>query len=246
MKVITHNSIFRMNPILFVSLGPGEPELITVKGLKALQAADCIFCPETQTRDGRTLSRAAGIMQQLDIPNSSIRRFTLPMSKLREEALNVYDRVYAEIVLLYKENKNICIVAEGDAGFYSSVHYIFEKLQAGHIPVMHIAGIPAFIAAGALGGLHIASREERLTVIPGITTTEEIEKLVEEKSTVVIMKLSQCTDEVHRCIRLHPEYRYHYFENVGTPEEKYLNDNHRIETLRFPYFSLLIIRKDSF
>lgn len=225
-----------MNPILFVSLGPGEPELITVKGLKALQAADCIFCPETQTRDGRTLSRAAGIMQQLDIPNSSIRRFTLPMSKLREEALNVYDRVYAEIVLLYKENKNICIVAEGDAGFYSSVHYIFEKLQAGHIPVMHIAGIPAFIAAGALGGLHIASREERLTVIPGITTTEEIEKLVEEKSTVVIMKLSQCTDEVHRCIRLHPEYRYHYFENVGTPEEKYLNDNHRIETLRFPYF----------
>lgn len=235
-----------MNPILFVSLGPGEPELITVKGLKALQAADCIFCPETQTRDGRTLSRAAGIMQQLDIPNSSIRRFTLPMSKLREEALNVYDRVYAEIVLLYKENKNICIVAEGDAGFYSSVHYIFEKLQAGHIPVMHIAGIPAFIAAGALGGLRIASREERLTVIPGITTTEEIEKLVEEKSTVVIMKLSQCTDEVHRCIRLHPEYRYHYFENVGTPEEKYLNDNHRIETLRFPYFSLLIIRKDSF
>lgn len=233
-----------MNPILFVSLGPGEPELITVKGLKALQAADCIFCPETQTRDGRTLSRAAGIMQQLDIPNSSIRRFTLPMSKLREEALNVYDRVYAEIVLLYKENKNICIVAEGDAGFYSSVHYIFEKLQAGHIPVMHIAGIPAFIAAGALGGLHIASREERLTVIPGITTTEEIEKLVEEKSTVVIMKLSQCTDEVHRCIRLHPECRYHYFENVGTPEEKYLNDNHRIETLRFPYFSLLIIRKD--
>ena len=233
-----------MNPILFVSLGPGEPELITVKGLKALQAADCIFCPETQTRDGRTLSRAAGIMQQLDIPNSSIRRFTLPMSKLREEALNVYDRVYAEIILLYKENKNICIVAEGDAGFYSSVHYIFEKLQAGHIPVMHIAGIPAFIAAGALGGLHIASREERLTVIPGITTTEEIEKLVEEKSTVVIMKLSQCTDEVHRCIRLHPEYRYHYFENAGTPEEKYLNDNHRIETLRFPYFSLLIIRKD--
>ena len=66
-----------MNPILFVSLGPGEPELITVKGLKALQAADCIFCPETQTRDGRTLSRAAGIMQQLDIPNSSIRHVVI-------------------------------------------------------------------------------------------------------------------------------------------------------------------------
>ena len=70
--------------------------------------------------------------------------------------------------------------------------------------VEQIAGIPAFIAAGARGGLHIASREERLTVIPGITTAEEIERLIQSQNTVVIMKLSQCTDEVHRCIRLHP------------------------------------------
>ena len=40
-----------MFPVIFVSLGPGEPELITVKGLTALQAADCIFCPETLTKD---------------------------------------------------------------------------------------------------------------------------------------------------------------------------------------------------
>jgi precorrin-2/cobalt-factor-2 C20-methyltransferase len=60
------------------------------------------------------------------------------------------------------------------------------------------------------------------------------------------MKLSRCTDEIHRCIRLHPEYRYHYFENVGTPEEKYINDSKRIATIRFPYFSLLIIRTETF
>ena len=47
------------NPVIFVSLGPGEPELITLKGLKALQSADCIFCPETRTTSGRILSRAA-------------------------------------------------------------------------------------------------------------------------------------------------------------------------------------------
>lgn len=144
----------QMFPVIFISLGPGEPELITVKGLKALQA------------DG--------------------------------------------------------------------------------IPVKHIPGIPAFIAAGALGGFHVASQEERLTVIPGIVTTEEIERLTSENSAVVIMKLSRCTDEIHRCIRLHPEYRYHYFKNVGTPEEKYINDSKRIAAIRFPYFSLLIIRPKAF
>ena len=225
------------NPIIFVSLGPGEPDLITLKGLKALQNADCIFCPETRTTSGRILSRAADILHALNIPNTTLSRFALPMSK---------NKVYSEASLLHKENKKVCIVAEGDAGFYSSVHYIFEKLQADNIPVQHIAGIPAFIAAGACAGLHIASQEERLTVIPGIITAEEIEKYMEEEPTIVIMKLSQCTEEIHRCIHLHPEYNYHYFENIGTEKEKYLHDTELISALSFPYFSLLIIRHSTF
>ena len=60
-----------MFPVIFVSLGPGEPELITVKGLKALQTADCIFCPETLAKDGNRVSRAADILLQLDIPENS-------------------------------------------------------------------------------------------------------------------------------------------------------------------------------
>ena len=56
----------QMFPVIFVSLGPGEPELITVKGLKALQTADCIFCPETLAKDGNRVSRAADILLQLD------------------------------------------------------------------------------------------------------------------------------------------------------------------------------------
>ena len=235
-----------MFPVIFVSLGPGEPELITVKGLKALQTADCIFCPETLAKDGNRVSRAADILLQLDIPENTVRRFPLPMSKQREKALSAYDEVYMESSTLRQQGKKVCIVAEGDAGFYSSIHYVYDKLQADGIPVKHIPGIPAFIAAGACAGLHIASQEERLTVIPGIITAEEIEKYMEEKTTIVIMKLSQCTEEVHRCIHLHPEYNYHYFENIGTEKEKYLHDTELISALSFPYFSLLIIRHSTF
>lgn len=233
-------------PILFVSLGPGEPELITLKGLKALQAADCIFCPETHTESGPRFSRAADIMHTLEIADAVLVRFTLPMSKNREQAFAAYNKVYAEAIRLYKENKKVCIVAEGDAGLYSSIHYIFDKLLADGIPVKHIAGIPAFIAAGACAGLHIASQEERLTIIPGIISTEEIAEYMKAKTTIVIMKLSQCTEEIRHCIRLHPEYDYRYFENVGTEKEIYLHDKEQISTLKFPYFSLLIIRHSAF
>ena len=135
-----------MFPVIFVSLGPGDPELITVKGLKDLQTADCIFCPETLAKDGNRVSRAADILLQLDIPENTVHRFPIPMSKQREKALSAYDEVYMESSTLRQQGKKVCIVAEGDAGFYSSIHYVYDKLQADGIPVKHIPGIPAFSA----------------------------------------------------------------------------------------------------
>ena len=231
------------SPILFISLGPGDPELITLKGWKALQAADIVFCPETAGRDGQRTSRAADIVRRLDVGDNHIRRFLLPMSKRREAALEAYDGVYAQARALQDEGVRVCIVAEGDAGFYSSVHYVFERLQADGRAVEHVAGIPAFIAAGALAGLHTASQEQRLTVLPGTETAQELERLVGDGGTVVVMKLSQCADEVHRCIRLHPEYTYHYFENVGTPAEFYTCDSATVVARHFPYFSLMIVQR---
>lgn len=233
------------HPILFVSLGPGEPELITLKGLKALQTADCIFCPATITREGKQLSRAATILQALDISENAICRFDLPMSKERAQAFAAYDGVYEAATASQRRGKRVVIVAEGDAGFYSSIHYIYDKLQASGTPAQFIAGIPAFIASGAMAGMHIASQEERMIVIPGVITTTELQNYLAQQTVIVIMKLSQCADEVHACMTLHPEHTYHYFENVGTTSEYYSCNIEEVKRKRFPYFSLMIIKLTS-
>lgn len=232
----------QQRPVLFVSLGPGEPELITLKGLKALQKADYIFCPATGTREGKQVSRATDILRTLDISEASIHPFELPMNKDREKAFAAYDEVYEATKELYQQGQQVAIVAEGDSGFYSSIQYIYDKLQLQGIAVQRIAGIPAFIAAGAVAGLHIVRQEERMIVIPGIITTEELHNYLAQQIVVVIMKLSQCTEEVHHCIRLYPEYSYHYFENVGTEREYYSCTISELQNKKYPYFSLLIIR----
>lgn len=229
-------------PICFVSLGPGDPELITLKGLKKLQKADRIYCPATVGKSGRLLSRAARIVGQLGIEEAKIRLFPLPMSKDRDEAWKAYDALYEKVVADYGEEKKIVIVAEGDAGFYSSIQYIYDKFSQNGIGVERIAGVPAFIAAGAVAGLHIASQEERLLVIPGMVTAEELsEKIASGGYAIVIMKLSMCMEAVRACIRKHPEAEFHYFENVGTEAELYTSDTKQIAEKTFPYFSLMII-----
>lgn len=142
------------HPIHFVSLGPGDPELITLKGLKTLQKADIIYCPATQGKHG-IISRATDILKAIEVDESLIHPFILPMSKERTDALNAYNELFLDAQAEYLKGKQIVIVAEGDAGFYSSIQYVYDKFEETGIPVDRIAGIPAFIAAGALAGIHI-------------------------------------------------------------------------------------------
>ena len=73
--------------IIGISLGPGDPELITLKALKALNAVDVIFCPGTKSGEGRMKSRALDILRQLEVDETKIRLFQVPMSRDRQEGL---------------------------------------------------------------------------------------------------------------------------------------------------------------
>lgn len=225
----------------FVSVGPGDPELITVKGLRTLQAADLIFCPATQSKQGPLLSRAADIVNALGIPKEKVHLFPLAMSRERTAARTAYDRLCDEVIRQHRTGKQLVIVAEGDAGFYSSIQYVYDKLAADGAIVRRIAGVPAFIAAGARAGLHIVKQEEQLLVAPGNLSAEELSQRIDEGFVVVIMKLSAATEAVHACLRRHPEATFHYFENVGTEQEYYTTDPELLAEKDYPYFSLMII-----
>lgn len=141
-------------PICFVSLGPGDPELITLKGLKKLRQADIIYCPATISKSGQLLSRAARIIEELEIEKSVVQFFTLPMSKDRTEVWKVYDTLYEKAISARDKEKKVVIVAEGDAGFYSSQYqYIYDKFKENRIEVERTAGIPAFHCSGCFSRL---------------------------------------------------------------------------------------------
>jgi len=232
-------------PVMLVSLGPGDPELITLKGLKALQQADAIFCPSTIHPNGSISSRAKDILLELNIDEDKIISFHVPMNKDRTNAVKAYNDVSERIAEQCRKGRKIAVTAEGDAGFYSSIHYISDNLHSQNIPTRKIAGIPAFIASGTLANLHIARQEEELIVIPGITTCEKLKKNVEEGKSIVIMKPSQCEDIIKK-ILCEEDISFHYFENVGVPQKEFYTKNkEEIRNCTFPYFSLLIIQKNN-
>lgn len=232
--------------IVFVSLGPGDPQLITLRAFSTLREADVIFCPATCSVGGSVKSLSAEILKALKAGfENKTRMFELPMSHCREKALEVYDKICQEIVALQNEGKHICVACEGDAGFYSSISYIYFTLKGQGLPVKLIPGITSFLAASALAGIHTTSGNDRLLVIPGNTTAEELSRKIDEATTIVIMKLCQCAAEICHFIELNPLLEYYYFENIGTPQELYLRTPESVKSASFPYFSLLIIKMQS-
>lgn len=235
-------NIKKLNPVTFVSLGPGDAELITVKGLKILMQADIIFCPSTNTPMGNVSSRSREILLELGIDEAKISLFNVPMDKDRLPAIRCYEKVAVKVTEYYKAKYKTVIVAEGDAGFYSSTHYICDNLTLNEIPTERVAGVPAFIACGALANIHIVKQEEELDVIPGIITAEDLKKRINTKRSIVIMKPSQSEQIIKQVISITEAAKIHYFENVGIKgKEFYTQDKEEIIRRRFPYFSLLII-----
>ncbi|MCC8197781.1 MAG: precorrin-2 C(20)-methyltransferase [Tannerellaceae bacterium] len=232
-----------LHPVKFVSLGPGEAELITVKGWKALLSAQAIYCPATCLSPGKMASRGAAILAELQIEPAKIKLFPVPMSKDREAAMQAYKETAHTIRQNYQEGMQVAVAVEGDSGFYSSTHYIMDELKEQGIPVSQIGGIPAFIACEAKAGIHLVKQEEQLVVIPGRVSLDELVKEIRQDRVVVLMKTSQCEETIKQAIPALPDHTFHYFENVGLREKEfYTTDKKQIVERAFPYFSLVIIR----
>ena len=224
-----------MNPIIFLSLGPGDPDLLTVKAVKTLKAADVIMVPATGSR-----SRAADIIREW-CDKSRLTVYELPMLKDRQAVSAVYDRIYADCVSLYHKGRRVVVAVEGDVSIYASIHYVMDRLQAAGIPTEQSPGIPSFIAAAAEAGLSLVSQQQQLTILPGDADAEMLHQLLSSNHVVVVMKLSQCQEAVKEFLRRNPQTVCHYFENVDTPEAYHTTLHEEIISRHIPYFSLCII-----
>lgn len=230
--------------VSFVALGPGDPELITLKSLKELKEADIVFAPSTEKSKDIYISRSKSILTALGIEEEKILLFNVTMSKDRAEVKLNYDLAALQISEYYQKGLKVAVTAEGDSGFYSSIQYINDKLLEMGVPTLRLEGIPAFISCGALANIHIVKLEEKLFVIPCISSAKELNKFIDEGDTIVLMKPSLYESIIKEVMHNRRMVKFHYFENVGVEnKEFYTTEIEEIDKRRFPYFSLLIIQK---
>lgn len=218
-----------------IGLGPGDPELISLKGYKALQNADLVFYPATSVKDGAVNSYSAAILDRLPVTPRS-RPLLIPMTgKQREKR---YREAYRQIRDEIDRGMNVAVVSEGDLLFYSTFSHLLKLAKADGVVCTLIPGVPAFVAAGSLGYLPIADGNTGLQVIAKPESFEQLQQALEQKMTLVVMKMSVLDGWYDFLKSVNRSFLY--AEQVGSLNQFVTTSAGDLRFRKVPYFSLII------
>jgi len=225
-----------------VSLGPGDPNLITLKGLKVLKQVDKIYYPGSLFSDGKKSSYALSIIENYNLDATKFVGFYLEMSLTRTQAKEIYETVFQQIKIDYKNGLTVAVVSEGDINTFSSFSYILEKIKKSKLNVELIPGITSYAMAASENEKPLCLQNEKLVILPRVQTTEELEEALTQFDTVVLMKIISVMDVITSVLSK-GNYSIAYSERLGT-ENQYTSTNwEEVKTREIPYFSLITIRK---
>ncbi|MFN3533383.1 MAG: precorrin-2 C(20)-methyltransferase [Candidatus Brocadia sp.] len=177
-----------------IGLGPGDPELLTMKAIHAIQGADCIFAPKSDTKED---SLALEIVKEY-VKGKRVIEQVYPMTKdksiLRAAWLKAAEEIRAEV----RNGYDVAYLTLGDPMTFSTYIYLLRHLSA-MLPehaIHTIPGITSYNAAACIANYPLLMGDERLAVIPVPKDVTELRSILEAFDTVVMMKVAKKLDEV--------------------------------------------------
>jgi len=220
-----------------LGVGPGDPDLITLKALKILTRAPVIAYPAPETGDSLARSIAAP-----HIPKGRDEIvIRTPMVPGKFPAHDVYDHYATEIDAHLSAGRDVAVLCEGDPFLYGSFMYLFSRLSDDH-PAEVVPGVSSLGACAAAAGVPLVSRNQVLTVLPGPLDEAELEDRIRNSAAVAIMKVGRHLEKIRRVLaKLDLTDNAQYVEHATMSEQRVLPLN-EVNGDGAPYFSMVLVR----
>lgn len=171
--------------LIGVGVGPGDPELLTLKALRALQEADRVFVPVTDTGE---VGRAERVIEG-HVDDAKVERLMFAMSDADARAGN-WDRAGEAIAAIVRDGGTAAFATIGDPNIYSTFTYVAQTVQAlaADVAIETIPGITAMQDLAARSGTVLAEGTERLALFPFTAGEDRLREALEVFDTVVCYK----------------------------------------------------------
>ncbi|MEB3338546.1 MAG: precorrin-2 C(20)-methyltransferase [Leptolyngbyaceae bacterium] len=225
-----------------IGAGPGDPELITLKGWRLLQRVPVVAFPAgIQGKPGIAQQIGAEWFRPEQIQLDLVFPYVQEMQVLTQAWQVAAEQVWQHLI----QGQDVAFLSEGDVSFYSTFTYLAQTLQQVHPEaiVQVIPGICSPLAAAAVLGIPLTIRAQRLVVLPALYNPEELEAILAWADVVVLMKVSSVYQQVWAILEHHHLLdRSYVVERATLPEQKIYANLSDYPSLTLPYFSLLVVQ----
>ena len=221
-----------------LGVGPGDPELITLKAHRLLTSAPVLAYPAPEHGDSLARSIVASHLsgKQTEIAI----RMPLDLNRFPVEA--VYDQAAIDIAEHLDAGRDVAAICEGDPFFYGSFMYLFGRLADQH-EVVVVPGVSSLVACPAAAGAPLAARDDTLLVCPGIMDEAVMLERLANVEAAAIIKVGRHLEKVRRVLTaLDLVDRARYVEHATMADQVVLPFS-EIEAAKAPYFSMVLVHR---
>lgn len=221
-----------------LGVGPGDPELLTLKCLRLLRAAPVVAYPAPL--DAPSFARS--IVARWLSPAQTEVAIRMPMEAARFPAQDVYDRAAVELAGHLDAGRDVAVLCQGDPFLYGSFMYLFGRL-AERFPVEIVPGVSSLVAAAAAAQWPLAARDDVLTVLPATLDDAALERRLAGTDAAAIIKLGRHAARIRRLLdRLGLAASARYVERASLANERVLSLE-AVGAAEAPYFSMILVHR---
>jgi precorrin-2/cobalt-factor-2 C20-methyltransferase len=227
-----------------VGVGPGDPELLTLKAHRLIQQADLVTYLSSESGNAMARAISSTSLDKTSNPLQQEHAIVMPMNENRDSINLVYDEAAKVIANHLEDGKNVVFLCLGDPFFFGSFAYLHDRLNDQY-PVETIPGVTAINASVALTGRPIGLLAENSAVISGRRDDDDILQTLKQFDNIAIMKPGRRRPDLLRLIEQAGRTSDScYIEYAGQPNQKIVYDISTLDaTVTGPYFSLFLVSK---
>ncbi len=223
--------------LIGVGLGPGAPDLLTLRAARLIEAAKVIAYPALPGTESFARRIAEGFIGA-DVHEIVME---IPMTRERAPGQAAYDLGASRIAEALDTGEDVVVLCEGDPFFYGSFMYLHARLSDRY-DVEVVPGVTSVTAAAAQAHLPLTARNEVLATIPAPLPSETIRERIEMADSIVLMKLGRHLGRIRALLtELGLADKARYIERATLAEEVILPLSEAPDPA--PYFSMILVTK---
>ncbi len=226
-----------------VSLGPGNPGLITRRAWELLQT-DKVWTYPIRNPNSDSYALDIALRAGLTLPQQHS-PLIFPMTHDAEKLAKYWLKAAETVLTPLQAGQDVLFLVEGDASTYSTFGHLARTVTAldEAVTIETIAGVPSFNAAAARVGLPLADVDDTVAIIPAGYGLAVIAHMLDEFDTLILLKVKPLLDEIIHLLKArHLIEHSRFIEKAGSPHERVVNDVASLHGETVNYLSLLLIK----